>query len=109
MLLLYFGAQSMWALILLGLVLVLAAIIGVQAHRSRALGGNEELLGMEGEVAEAPDARGTCRVLVRGEIWQARSGAAVTLGQTIRVKRVRGLVLTVEPLPSDEKNSGESS
>ncbi|WP_417250885.1 NfeD family protein [Castellaniella sp.] len=109
MLLLYFGTQSVWALILLGLVIVLAAVIGIQAHRSRALGGNEELLGMLGEVTDQPDARGTSRVLVRGEIWQARSDTAISPGQTIRVKHVRGLVLTVEPMPSGDKISGESS
>jgi len=108
MLLLYFGAQSVWALSLLGLVLLLAAVIAIQAHRGRALGGNEELPGMTGEVTEPADERGTSRVLVRGEVWQARSRAPLRPGQAIRVLRARGLVLIVEPLAERDTVSGES-
>lgn len=101
MLLVYFGSQSAWAIGLLGLILLLSAVIGIQAHRSRARGGNEELPGMTGEVAQASDSRGHARAMVRGELWQVRSDVALSPGQAIRVKAVHGLLLEVEPLDSN--------
>lgn len=110
MLLVYFGAQSWWALSLLGLILLLAAVIAIQAHRSRARGGNEELPGMVGEVTEVDDATRRVRVLVRGEVWQARPLAPVRVGDSIRVRSARGLILEVEPLAKRESASdGEST
>ncbi|MFT0531771.1 NfeD family protein [Castellaniella hirudinis] len=109
MLLVYFGTQSLWALGLLGLILILAAVIAIQAHRHRTLGGNEELPGMLGEVVEAPDARGRARVSVRGEIWQARSQPPLHPGQTVRVLQAHDLLLLVEPARDADVLSGESS
>jgi len=109
MLLVYFGAQSIWALGLLGLVLLLAVIIAIQAHRSRALGGNEELPGMAGEITELSDRQGRAWALVRGELWQVRSNTALRPGQSVRVMKVRGLTLLVEPLIEEHVSQGESS
>lgn len=109
MLLVYFSSQSVWALGLLALVLLLAVIIAIQAHRGRARGGNEELPGMTGEVTEPSDARGRAWALVRGEVWQVRSDAPLHVGQEIRVLRARGLMLAVEPIPERDDSLGESS
>ncbi|WP_322995034.1 NfeD family protein [Castellaniella sp.] len=110
MLLVYFGAQSLWALVLLALILALAVVIAIQAHRSRALGGNEELPGMVGEVTEATDARGRARALVRGEVWQVRCTSPLSPGQAVRVIQAHDLLLIVEPLADDvDVLSGESS
>lgn len=57
--------------------------------------GTEELLGSVGEAREDFDDEG--RVRVQGEIWQARSSAPVKRGERLRVVRVRGLHLDVEP------------
>ena len=109
MLLVYVGPQSVWALSLLGLILLLAAILAIQAHRRRVRGGNEELPGMVGEVTQASDARGRARALVRGEIWQVHADAPLRLGQAVRVRAERGLMLEVEPVPERDVSLGEPS
>lgn len=109
MLLVYFGTQSAWALGLLGLILLLAVVIAIQAHRGRVLGGNEELPGMLGEVTEPSDARGRAWALVRGEIWQVRADTPLSPGQTVRVKAARGLTLVVERVPDSDASLGEPS
>lgn len=111
MLLVYFGSQSAWALGLLALVLILGALIGIQAHRSRAQGGNEELPGMQGEVTEASDARGRAWAQIRGEAWQIRCPQPLHPGQQVRVIAVHGLVLDVEPAaagPTNQPTTGET-
>lgn len=97
MLLIYFGSQSAWALGLMLLIFLLAAVIAIQAQRQRAQGGNEELPGMVGEVTQETDGRGRGWALVRGEVWQVRSKAPLQVGQAVRVRSVQGLVLQVEP------------
>lgn len=110
MLLVYFGVQSVWALVLLGLILILAVVIAIQAHRNRVLGGNEELPGMVGEITEATDKRGRGRALVRGEIWQVYCETPLQAGQMVRVIRARDLLLVVQPLADDTRvSTGESS
>ena len=109
MLLVYFGSQSVWALSLLGLILLLAVVIAIQAHRGRARGGNEELPGMIGEITQASDARGRARALVRGEVWQVHADAPLRPGQAVRVLAERGLMLEVEPVPDREVFLGEPS
>lgn len=96
MVLVYWGVNSVWALVGIGLILLLAIILGVQAHRMRVLGGNEELLGMCGEVTEASDARGYAYASVRGEIWRIRSRGRLAEGDWVRVRKARGLTLDVE-------------
>ncbi|MDY0308945.1 MAG: NfeD family protein [Castellaniella sp.] len=109
MLLVYFGSQSAWVLALLGLILLLAAVIAIRAHRGRIRGGNEELPGMIGEITQASDARGRARALVRGEIWQVRADTPLRLGQTVRVRAEQGLMLEVEPVPERDLSLGERS
>ncbi len=109
MLLVYFSSQSTWTLVMLGLILLLAAILAIQAHRNRAQGGNEELPGMTGEVTKASDSRGRAWAQIRGEAWQVRSNQPLALGQSVRVRSVRGLTLEVEPVPEPDPSGGEPS
>ncbi|CAM5181550.1 Membrane-bound serine protease (ClpP class) OS=Castellaniella defragrans OX=75697 GN=HNR28_002812 PE=4 SV=1 [Castellaniella defragrans] len=109
MLLVYFSSQSTWALVMLGLVALLAVILGVQAHRNRARGGNEELPGMTGEITQASDERGRAWAMVRGEAWQVHSEESLTLGQTVRVRSAHGLTLEVEPAAKAAPSQGEPS
>lgn len=97
MLLIYFSSQSWWALGMLGVILLLAIILVVQAHRHRVQGGNEELPGMAGEMTQATDERGAGYALVRGEVWRVHAAQALPAGQPIRVRAARGLLLEVEP------------
>ncbi len=70
--------------------------------------GTEELIGEEGEVTEpvsasaqgAVEAMGMVRV--HGELWRAatRAGESIPVGTLVRVRKVTGLTLEVEPLKS---------
>jgi inner membrane protein len=59
--------------------------------------GAERLHGIEGLVTEAirPPFMGMVKVL--GELWRAESSVAIEAGQTIRVRRVDGTHVVVEP------------
>jgi membrane-bound serine protease (ClpP class) len=64
--------------------------------------GVEALVDDVGDVTEAIDAGadsepGKGVVLVRGELWRAASTAAIPKGTPVRVVRVDGLTLHVEP------------
>lgn len=98
MILLYWGADTWWALLAVGVILLLAVILGIQAHRMRVLGGNEELLGMRGEVTQASDERGYAYALVRGETWRVHATERLAEGDMVRVRSARSLTLEVERL-----------
>jgi membrane-bound serine protease (ClpP class) len=86
-------------------ILVIAALIEVGEvflwirflRRYRVTTGAEGMVGERAEVIEALDPAG--RVRFHGEIWSARSGAPVGAGQLVRIARVDGLTLVVEPDP----------
>jgi membrane-bound serine protease (ClpP class) len=62
--------------------------------------GKEELLGEEGIVtAELAGSEGMIRV--HGELWRASAKENVPVGAKVRVLRVDGLTLDVEPLPRE--------
>jgi membrane-bound serine protease (ClpP class) len=65
--------------------------------------GREELVGEVGEVREpvgSGEAVGS--VFVHGELWRAavRAGESIPIGARVRVKKVKGLTLEVEPVES---------
>ena len=70
--------------------------------------GTEELIGEEGEVTEpvSASAAGTVEAMgmvrVHGELWRAatRAGESIPVGTLVRVRKVTGLTLEVEPLKS---------
>jgi len=64
--------------------------------------GTSELVGQTGEVRETVD--GTGMVYVAGELWRARSTAKIPAGSKVRVLRVDGLVLEVEPAPVEAES-----
>jgi len=64
--------------------------------------GAEQLVGAVGEVTDAletggPDGTGRGMVLVHGELWRAVSRAGLGKGARVRVVKVDGLTLHVEP------------
>jgi len=60
--------------------------------------GKEELVGAEG-IAESSLAAGTEGMIrVHGELWRAVSTQSVSAGKPVKVVRVNGLTLSVEPL-----------
>jgi membrane-bound ClpP family serine protease len=65
--------------------------------------GREELVGEVGEVREpvgSGEAVGS--VFVHGELWRAAVGAGekIPTGARVRIKKVKGLTLEVEPVES---------
>jgi membrane-bound serine protease (ClpP class) len=84
-------------------ILLVAALIEVgevylwirYLRRYRVQTGAEGMVGERAEAVAALDPEG--KVRVRGEIWNARSSAAVTAGAPVRIQAVEGLTLLVEP------------
>jgi membrane-bound serine protease (ClpP class) len=60
--------------------------------------GKEEMIGEEGVVTTALPAGGEGMIRVHGELWRAFSKASAVEGTRVRVLRVEGLKLEVEPL-----------
>jgi len=59
--------------------------------------GREEMLGAEGVVTTALPAQGEGMIRVHGELWRAVASGPVPEGALVRVTRVEGLKLFVEP------------
>lgn len=84
------GIAIAGGLILLGLVFLLT-----RTMRRPVITGREALVGTLAEAFEDFSEQG--RVRVGGELWNARSSQPVRAGQQVRIVRVEGLLLTVEP------------
>lgn len=70
--------------------------------------GKEELIGEEGEVTAPLDsAAGPGMVLVHGELWRAAApgGQSIPRGARVRVRKVTGLTLEVEPVNAAQSSS----
>ncbi len=80
----------------LTITLSIAIVVALYRH-SKASGGSIHLVGQTGEVASDLVPEGT--VLVHGELWRARSGNGSTLDARTRVRvvRVEGHLLVVDP------------
>jgi membrane-bound serine protease (ClpP class) len=85
-------------------VLTLAAIVlflgrlGLAAQRLKATTGAEGLVGERGSTLTAIGVETPGQVRVHGEIWRATSPVPLAQGCGIRVTKVDGLTLVVEPL-----------
>ena len=88
------GAFALFSSALFSVVLVMA----IKARRQPVVSGQEELVGAVAEVISNFDNKG--KVHVHGEIWNARSHTPVRQGQYVRVARIDGLTLWVEPISS---------
>ena len=72
--------------------------LALAAQKRAPVTGKEGLIGIEGEARDPLSPETTGYVLVRGELWRARSRVMVAPGAPIRVLQVNGLTLDVEPL-----------
>src|SRR6266852_6185015 len=78
------------------LAVVLIRLV-LRSRRWKTATGKEELIGLQG-IAIAQLAAGTeGMVRVHGELWKAESSKPVQEGETVRILRVEGLKLYVEP------------
>jgi membrane-bound serine protease (ClpP class) len=84
----------------------LALRLSVQAHRTKVSTGVEGIVGEAGEVTQDLAPQG--KIFVHGEIWdaQAVSGAPLAKGARVRVLRVDGMRLFVEPEPPELATPG---
>jgi len=69
----------------------------LKSRRWKTATGKEEMLGAEGVVTAALPAEGEGMVRVHGELWRAAATSPVPEGALVRVTRVEGLKLFVEP------------
>jgi membrane-bound serine protease (ClpP class) len=77
--------------------------LGVKSRRRRVVSGREELVGSTGESMHDGAGEGWARV--HGELWRVRSAVPLRTGDAVRVRRVDGLTLEVEPASVDSEGS----
>jgi len=80
----------------LGLITAFLMSIAIRARRNKLVSGAQGLIGETGIAQTALAPRG--KIFVHGEIWDAISSSDVSIGQSVVVRRVDGLLLQVEPL-----------
>jgi membrane-bound serine protease (ClpP class) len=100
------GFRIAWELIggvaLVAAILLLATLTMLMRSRRRAVvSGVEEMIGSSGEVRDWSGLEGYVRV--HGERWHARSDRPLVPGQNVKVTKVDGLTLLVQPEPQTER------
>ncbi|MBI5551114.1 MAG: nodulation protein NfeD [Desulfobacterales bacterium] len=93
--------QVAWRVMIPTVVLISGFFVGVvtlvvRAYVHRPFTGSEGLVGEIGVVKQARGSEG--KVLVHGELWQARFSEPCAEGAKVAVERVDGLVVVVKPL-----------
>ncbi len=87
------------ALLSAGFFMVVTGM-ALKVHRGPVVSGMEEMVGIQGEVLD--DFDGSGRIRAHGESWQAHSDAPLRRGQKVRVTRLEGLTLVVEPINKEQ-------
>jgi membrane-bound serine protease (ClpP class) len=85
----------------LGLVTVFLMSIALKARANKVVTGVQGLVGEIGTARTALSPQG--KVFVHGELWDAVASTDLAAGQTIVVRRVDGLQLQVDPVPSMQR------
>ena len=80
----------------LGLITAFLMSIALRARRNKLVSGAQGLIGETGIAQTTLAPRG--KIFVHGELWDAVSSSEVSIGQSVVVRRVDGLLLQVEPL-----------
>ena len=78
------------------LTVVLMRLV-LRSRRWKTATGREELIGSIGVVTAALQADAEGMVRAHGELWRAESSQPVSAGKTVKILRVEGLKLYVEP------------
>ena len=77
--------------------------LAVQSRRRKVVTGQEQLMGSHGEVMG--DCVGEGWAQVHGETWKVKSSVPLHQGDKVRVTRIDGLTLEVEPLSMAAKEA----
>jgi membrane-bound serine protease (ClpP class) len=80
----------------LGLITAFLMGIALKARRNKMVSGAQGLIGETGIAQTALSPSG--KIFVHGELWNAISSCDVSVGQTVVVRRIDGLLLQVEPV-----------
>ncbi len=84
----------------IGIITVFLVGIALRARRGKVTTGPQGLVGETAIARTALAPQG--KVFVHGELWNAVASAEVAEGEEVRVSRVEGLVLHVDPLPTGQ-------
>mgnify|MGYP003700424801 CR=1 FL=1 len=87
------------AVVTAGLVILVLGM-AIRARGRKVVMGDESWLGAEAFALDGFEREGYVRI--HGELWRARSDTPVAEGQKVRVNRVEGLTLHVEPQSVEE-------
>jgi len=79
------------------LIIIFLMRLVLRSRRWKQSTGREQLVGEWGELTEAVSAGAPGMVMVHGELWRAMAGMDLPRGSRVRVTRVNGLTLHVEP------------
>jgi membrane-bound serine protease (ClpP class) len=78
------------------LVLLVIVFLGARAQRRPVVTGARSMVGQTAEVIEDFAEKGQVRYA--GELWNARTATPLHIGQQVRIVKVEGLGLWVEPV-----------
>jgi membrane-bound serine protease (ClpP class) len=95
-----FGAALGVAIPFAIIIIILMRLV-LRSRTWKQSAGREELVGEEGQVTQSVgSASGPGMVFIHGELWRAatRAGESIPEGARVRVRRVEGLTLEVEPV-----------
>jgi membrane-bound serine protease (ClpP class) len=79
-----------------GLVVLAIAFLGARSQRRPVVTGERVMVGQTAEAVENFNERGQVRYA--GELWNAHTATPLTVGQQVRIVKVEGLGLWVEPI-----------
>jgi membrane-bound serine protease (ClpP class) len=77
-----------------GLITIFLASIAIRAHRNKVVTGVAGMIGLTGTAQTPLTPLG--KVLVNGELWDARASSDLRAGEPVVVRSVEGLQLTVD-------------
>jgi membrane-bound serine protease (ClpP class) len=84
----------------LGVITAFLMSIALKARRNKMVSGAQGLIGETGVAQTSLSPRG--KIFVHGELWDAVSSSEVSVGQSVVVLRVDGLVLAVDPVAASQ-------
>jgi len=80
----------------LGLITAFLMALAFKARRNKVVTGREGLVGETGIAQTVLSPRG--KIFVHGELWDAVASSEVSVGKSVVVRRIDGLLLQVDPL-----------
>ncbi|NOZ09957.1 MAG: nodulation protein NfeD [Gammaproteobacteria bacterium] len=85
------------------LLFVGVSTLAVKSRNRPVVSGAEQMIGGVGEALESFQGQG--RIRIHSEEWSARSDTPISAGQQVRVTKMDGLVLQVQPHTTNEESA----